>query len=563
MEFSMKKNLFLLAAVCFVSIAGCKKEDFELTSSDRMEVDVSGISYTRYTKAGEDCSSDGELLCTKKFVTQEGDTLYVSAYLSDLDDYLPQQNAEETKGVPIYFNGENNNLGTLYGELNTTVYDTDGTVYQSKDKYKVGTSMENVSISYNEEDKKWKFAEDKTYYWPQDGRSLYFCTMAPVELLPLPPERLPDDAEQLVSDIKWDKDSKNLTFTYTMPDPEEITDANMPRNDAENQKDLLVAVDKNNRSDGSDAKINLYHALTGVRFVMGETNKSSIKLKSVSLNAFYSSGKATFNPAATYDSPKVTWSDLKDTTTYSQTFSDYELWHLNAELDETGNKTFMVIPQELNNDAKLSIYLANALHPEVLTFNMITEQEPKLKNWSEYAGKMITFRINSYVGLVSVKVEDDCVGNTKSNLKITNDGTTDIYVRAQIVGNWVNEDDEILASWKETQSFGEFTTSKGAGPNLETILDDNWSKASDGFYYYKYYIKPGEILIHNMFDSFSVTSKPVDTSGSWAGDVKMQISALEMNILVQAVIADGTSKSAAAAAWGNDNIGFLTTEADK
>ena len=545
----MKKKILIIVSLCALGLVGCQRSDLiEHTQGDLIEVEVSGRDYT---KAGEDASSDGELLAVRKFVTEQGDTLYISAYLSDMEDHLPLQGTEETKGAPI----SESNLGTLYGTINTTVYDASGSVYVSEDKDGNKKTMKDVEVSFSSD--KWSFND--SYYWPKAGGDLYFCSMAPVELLP-------EGTSPLVSNIAWDKDSKLLTFDYTMPEPGTAE----PYNDAVNQKDLLVAVDKNNKNNGSQARINLCHALTGVRFVMGEST-AGVKLKSVSLNNFNSAGTATIkrgrNKADNADSTMVNWSALSGTKNFTQSFTDEEVASrtTNADFDKTDNKlkTFMVIPQTLGENAELVIYLASALHPEVLKFEMITAEEPALKDWSNYAGKMITFRINSYVGLVSVNVYDNCdtANGVKRNIAITNDGNAEIFVRAELVGNWINSNGQILASWREDDSYGTFVSSKGSNAKLSEILDDNWQKAADGFYYYKYYVKPREVLKNNMFDTFTLSSKPHDSEGKWEGNVDMQIDALELTILVQAVRAD-SEKASAIAAWGSANVGFLTNTAD-
>lgn len=547
----MRKDILTIACLCVLCIAGCKKETLgESAGRRQMEVDVTGRNYS--TKAGETDQSDGELLCTKHFVTQGGDTLFISAYLSDLEDYFPVQEEssdESTKGVPIYFNEDNKNLGSEYGIINTTVYDA-SRIYVSKDKDQVESEMKNVSILWGDE--KWSF--DKQYYWPNEGGDLYFCSLAPVELL--------SGDSPLITDVEWNKsDSRKMTFKYSMPEPA----VSEPYCDAEHQMDILVGVDKNNKDESSQAHISLYHALTGVRFVMGETlDDMPSKLTSVSLNNFYSKGTATFDPASTH--PKVTWSELSELKNFTQGFPDYDGWVEDNSFDTSSDKskTFMVIPQELDENAELAIYLASGLHPEVLKLSVIASEETSLKDWSNYAGKMITFRINSYVGLVSVKVTDDCdtANGVKSNIEIENDGNADIFIRAELVGNWINEDGEVLASWKEDNSYGEFESAAGTkNANLASVLDENWEKAADGFYYYKYYVKPGNVLKHNMFKTFTLKSKPVDADGQWEGEVKMQIDALELSILVQAVRAESDKKSAIDA-WGSANVGFLTNTAD-
>lgn len=553
----MKKRILISTCICTLCVAGCTRDNLyeQPVVDDIMEVEISGQNYT---KSGGDCAScEEELLFTKQLVTEQGDTLYLSAYLSDMEDDIvldtKEPGREETKGAPIYFNETNKNLGTLYGKVSTTVYAAaDGKIYKSIGKDGEGEDMENVRVPYAES--KWSF--DKTYYWPKSGGDLYFCTLAPVDLI-----------GSLVTGGAWDNSNKKYSFNYSMPAP----DTEEPYDDAVNQQDVLVALDVNNKTNGPKAKISLYHALTGVRFVMGASTEG-VKLKSVSLNNFNSKGIATVERCRTKnndaDSTKIVWSNHSEPRNFTQSYTEAEVttWTADANFDKTTDqkKTFMVIPQTLSEDAELAIYLASALHPEVLTFKVIREEEPALADWSTYAGKMITFRISSYVGLVSVKVEDDCntENGVKSNIKITNDGTSDIYVRAELVGNWINEDGDVLASWKEDNSYGEFESAAGTkNANLASVLDANWEKAADGFYYYKYYVRQGDVLKHNMFKTFTLKSKPIDASGQWAGQVKMQIDALELSILVQAVRAESDKKSAIDA-WGSANVGFLTNTAD-
>lgn len=67
--------------------------------------------------------------------------------------------------------------------------------------------------------------------------------------------------------------------------------------------------------------------------------------------------------------------------------------------------------------------------------------------------------------------------------EITNIGTIPVYVRALAVVNWASTEDEhtILA---EKPKVGEDLSI--------TFITENWFLASDGFYYYKKMLQPGE-----------------------------------------------------------------------
>ena len=76
---------------------------------------------------------------------------------------------------------------------------------------------------------------------------------------------------------------------------------------------------------------------------------------------------------------------------------------------------------------------------------------------------------------VSCEVKEDFNGNTKENVQITNTGTTDAYIRATYVVNWVDSaTGNIVAS-----------VPKGYSYTLTENPDGQWTKASgDGYFYY-------------------------------------------------------------------------------
>ena len=81
---------------------------------------------------------------------------------------------------------------------------------------------------------------------------------------------------------------------------------------------------------------------------------------------------------------------------------------------------------------------------------------------------------------VSCEVKEDFNGNTKKNVQITNTGSTDAYIRATYVVNWVDKDGKIAASDPAGYSY-----------SLTKNLDSKWIE-KDGYFYYTSPVAPGD-----------------------------------------------------------------------
>ena len=81
---------------------------------------------------------------------------------------------------------------------------------------------------------------------------------------------------------------------------------------------------------------------------------------------------------------------------------------------------------------------------------------------------------------VSCEVEEYFKENTKKDVKITNTGSTDAYIRATYVVNWLDAQGNIVASVPDGYSY-----------SLNVNPDDKWTKMGD-YYYYLSPVAPGE-----------------------------------------------------------------------
>lgn len=96
---------------------------------------------------------------------------------------------------------------------------------------------------------------------------------------------------------------------------------------------------------------------------------------------------------------------------------------------------------------------------------LTTKTEP-VKNTFEYAK-------------VSCEVTEQSEDNTKKNVQVKNTGTTDAYIRATYIVNWVDAQGNIVASDPAGYSYNIATT------------DGKWTQGADGFLYYTSSVAPG------------------------------------------------------------------------
>lgn len=86
---------------------------------------------------------------------------------------------------------------------------------------------------------------------------------------------------------------------------------------------------------------------------------------------------------------------------------------------------------------------------------------------------------------VSCAVSESFNGTTKEKVQIQNTGTTDAYIRATYVVNWLNKDGSIAPVPQGTIPNG-YTLSISENP------DNAWTKGTDGYFYYLTPVAPGE-----------------------------------------------------------------------
>lgn len=321
-----------------------------------------------------------------------------------------------------------------------------------------------------------------------------------------------------------DYDLKNgykHTFSYTMP---AATDE---KKDAENQPDLIVAITPNQTKQSINGKVmmSFKHALSAIVFKVGEVPNET-KLKSISFSGLYASGKGQID-----QTNAITWSEHSGSGTYAQTF-DMDV----TDKDAAGKKTetvvstkdqetcFMMIPQTFKEDATITFSFAIGLNEKDYTVSMTLEDI--LEKWE--ANKLYTFTIK-LPDDVKVEVNETFTegSNVKKDVYISNPSVSKIYVRATVVGCWINANGDALASWIAPDNI---SAAAPEGADGEFVLPDGWSNSwlvgTDGYYYYKYPISYGEATTE-LFDSYTLTAAP-PVAGT----------TLELSVIAQSVYAE-------------------------
>ena len=311
-----------------------------------------------------------------------------------------------------------------------------------------------------------------------------------------------------------DYDLKNgykHTFSYTMPAAtDEKKDAEDEKKDAENQPDLIVAITPNQTKQSINGKVmmSFKHALSAIVFKVGEVPNET-KLKSISFSGLYASGKGQID-----QTNAITWSNTgRAEAVYTQTFENIPVTDKQGEetvISTKDNETcFMMIPQNFKEDATnaeitFKFAIGNSENNE-FTRTMLLKNI--LEKWE--ANKLYTFTIK-LPDDVKVEVNETFTegSNVKKDVYISNPSVSKIYVRATVVGCWINANGDALASWIAPDNI---SATYSTGDDGEFVLPDGWSNfwlvGTDGYYYYKYPISYGEATTE-LFDSYTLKAAP-------------------------------------------------------
>lgn len=529
--------IFALPVLCL--FASCQGDHYGAGDRNRASIGIhvsnSGFAGTKST------AESGRCIDSLLFEGVDGKDILVEVFESDNFD-LPFMGETSTKGSVIDNNAINSE-GSIFlvdawlgssnrysgGDMNGRVYvEADATDYHF---IKAGEAAKGSS------DWTLKDGGGDYYYWRNAVPTTFWSYY---------PKTVDGGAVRSITfpgDQASDADQNKLSFTYSLGSA----------TTASAQKDLLFAYNLQSAafdtdgslSSGSDEiDVHFYHALSAIRFDISGLYRKNLTIRSIKLEGVVNSGACAVEGSSSGVS--FSWTpDYTDKTAVSQAFLSSDFTEPSVDVNPgtgvkdpstlqslSNGKIYFLIPQTVKGKGvKLTIEYSHSGDELVLTKSVELDHD---EAWTE--GKYYTYRLS--VSGVDLLVDDDVDGPVKDNLLIRNVGADPAYIRAIIVGNWVNSDGEILVEWDpEDTSVG--TIDWGTG-----ISD--WTKGSDGFYYYKDVVPGGEAT-SKLFESYTVTSRPSILEDS---------DYLDFTIVAQSVLAD-TGKASAIAAWGSTAAGYL------
>lgn len=480
---NIMKGKILTIALCLsaVMFASCEREPADSQNgltpaeSGKLLLQVGGDAVQTKGSATQPVVASFDL-------TEEGDeySVVLTATVTDLD--APAYIEPETKGAPIYT--ENFNFSTI---SSVPFYWANG-----------GTPAKPASYD------KWSNVQDpsqRLYFYDSDSsKNLYLFLSVPVDMSSSTAQYGISGINQTVTGT-----TGKISFSYATPD------------DATNQKDVLFAGKYAPIGTGR-AEILFYHPLAGVKFKSSNAKRESdnssnvtTTIKSVTITDILSDGTCVMTPADIEDGKKsadcVEWT--RGTTKKTVKISGLGIVNNEKYSEETGfegtsgqnlgqynindtefEHTFMLMPQKTAAGVKLTIVYTLSNNPGKEYTRTLSFKD---QDW--VAGKLYTYTLET--NHVAVSVTDQVSGSTKSNLAITNTGNVDAYIRAIIIGNWFDTHDlsQIVYPWTDSDKDGAFT-----GFNTT-----DWVDGGDGYYYYKYIVRPGEET-NDLFTSYTAAA---------------------------------------------------------
>lgn len=589
----MKKTFAIASAVLITAafVVSCQTQEFNNEAYVPQEGEIL-FRIGNNSKATK--SSDASIMngLSIDLGTVNGISFHMEESVSRVDNTV---SGPSTKGTPAY----TENFNALYGSFSGAVYRTGETTVFDDGAYDLADAATNLY--------KRKLANT---LWEKEG--LYFFSRTPVGII---------DDTTIVKELTYypvasgDYSAGDISFSYDGTSLKK----------AEDQKDILFT----SRPVSNDTEykqltttglpILFHHALTGVKFAIDNYGgDNNIAIDSVIFNGLFDSGDCVISPDSedeysddiSYHSSAtaVKWGGLEvSSTAYTAAFSDtvyfapggnfgsadnkYPASFSNAGNkhnlnDAAATKTFWFIPQSIargtgETPVTLTIVYSFDGKQDRWTLNL----SEIVKNTVWLAGDIRTYTIR--IDDVNVKIEDKVsmaaeseqpvvtpwgtkkaksyAGSVKDSVVITNTGNTDAFIRAAIVGQWLDQEGnpvfgftdfthgvQLVASWYEDQFGDDPQYDQGSFEGLVGYKGETsttWEKGTDGFYYFKDPVAPGDTTATRLFKKYTVGAAPAAAVAGNVQDIYFQL-----EIAVQAISAkkiDGSSWTDYSSAWAN------------
>ena len=392
----------------------------------------------------------------------------------------------ETKGIPV----SSDNLATIYTD-NVRV-----TAFRENQEYIPAQLL----CTPSDENSLWHTS--KSYFWPESG-SLDFWAWAPASL-----------------EVAFNTDHTALSFGLSLPapDPEK-------KQDALGQQDIvLTQITTDRTSYNGGVPLAFSHPLASIVF-RGGTMRDGI-IRSISLKGVAGSGECIFNGSDCVWN--VTGGPLNFTQTFNAPVSAAQSGQpITMAGTTSGERTFLMIPQTLREDAALEVVFEDGTALHTYTHSLAGGV------WKAGTNHTYTISLSPLdpsADSEGITVEESFDGYTKTHVAISNNSDCNLYLRAMLEANWVDAGGNIVAPCD--------ISGEGSIQGFNVLSNGGrWTLYSDGFYYYKKAIRPGR----QSFDLFtSYTPGPAPVAGCH----------LEVTVAAQAVEYDVNQK-VAKDVWGH------------
>ena len=472
----MKKIYIVMAVVATVMFSSCEREksfDNPTLGENELSFVMSGVA----TRTSADVPAPVKGVTIPFGTSANGEELFLEETIEELNP-IPS-----TRGVPAY----TVNVGTIYPEMGvfSQGWKSNGdATFSVMDLYdhKGTPSDPNAPITGNPDPTKgdgWRYHHNyASSPWPDDKKAkVDFYFRMPV-------------SDSDVTDLEYA--NKKIDFHYVSP------------LSGSSQKDILFSYTSLSKEehDGyleNGAPVLMQHALTGVKFRSGHSNAKTTHtiITKVEITGLKDTGDCTIDFTST---PSISWNASNNGKTFTQQFDnpDYEYttdeegeitvtsgdgtvdyqkgdskfgdsWTSAAAdhnlNDKDGSLTFWFIPQMLTTATKLKVTFVvktpdtsgkdgAGVITHTINFGDMTRRQTKNDDGSitygEYAdwkaGQLRTYTLKP--SDVDVDIFDHMEGMEKDSLHVTNTGNVDEFVRMMLVGNWYDDEGNILVGYK-------------------------------------------------------------------------------------------------------------------
>ena len=631
----MKRITLALAVIATLGLVSCQREkNFEDTKFDDNTV-VFGIS-----KVGTRASDN--TVISEATLPGRIEARNQSFILQETVELLDGTPVAVTRGTPAY----TENVGTLYGN----------TLGVYSDKANFGDAT--YELLSKDEDAGWRYHHNYNGDpWPDEDTAVDFYFRMPANMSGI--------SEDGFTYAKTGG-KQTISFTYTTPAS------------ASAQQDILFGARSASKADylkslPNGVPVLLQHALSGVKFrivnndetTKGKDGHTQTYIEKVVVSGLKSSASCVVTPTGEnggyvditnkYSSAGVvnwTLTESDTTATYTQSFSEeqnlteynslnttdkpasfYGAANTNNLNDADASMTFWFIPQEMTKHVKVKVYfhvwdgtkngptdsLTLKLGARILA--QTESQQTLTKEWK--AGELRTFSLKP--DKVDVEINDKLTEYVKSDVTIRNTGNVAMYVRVNLLGNWVGnvqlsadendlsdptilmghlnqtvatgESDYQVWPWNDKDGDSGYVNQEGSNyfdennkptydgthigygefidlPEKCSVLDTtghsnghHWYRF-DKYYYYEFPIGPGEFMAASdvLFKSYTVGQSPTFyISDAWGNRWPARNVHLEMDVVAQSIEAklddDGNEVSNFIQAWA-DALGVSVEKLD-